>query len=83
MNYATEVTNLTYNAADQQFEALVILHEAGDRLGFPTSLKAPITADFETVARSLVVQAKVRRAQNVHELMSRLRPMMSKVSHAA
>lgn len=82
-SYAPEVRNLTYNAAEQQFEALVVLHEGADQLSFPTSLNAPITTDFQTVARSLVVQAKLRRARGARDMVSRLSRVSPVLPHAA
>ncbi|SLN68122.1 hypothetical protein AQS8620_03195 [Aquimixticola soesokkakensis] len=74
--YGAEVSGLTYNAATQAFEALVVFHENADKVSYPTELQAPINADFDSIARGLVLRARMRRARSNgtgdHDCISRL-----------
>ena len=69
--YRTEVQSLTYNAANQRFEAMVIFHEPGEVTKYPCSLAYPIDAEFEDVSRGLIAVAKSRRASKLRNLVSR------------
>ncbi|MEP5761922.1 MAG: hypothetical protein ABJ327_21940 [Litoreibacter sp.] len=72
-SYKTEVKGLTYNAAAQCFEAMVIFHEAGETIKYPCSLTFPIDTDFQKISQGLVRAAKIKRAANRHGLVSRTR----------
>jgi hypothetical protein len=69
--YTTEVQNLTYNAASQNFEAVVVFHEPGETTKFPCSLAFPIDAEFADVTHGLIAVAKSRRASKLRNLVSR------------
>lgn len=70
-SYKTEVQNISYNAANQAFEAIVVLHEAGEAIKYPCSLSFPIDADFEDVAKGLVSVAKSMRSAQRRQLIAR------------
>ena len=56
----TQIGQITYNPADESFEALVTFHgETGTRR-VPASFRAPLTAEFDTVSRGLLIAAKAR-----------------------
>ncbi|MBW6416083.1 hypothetical protein [Celeribacter sp. PS-C1] len=62
-SYGAEVQGLTYNAADQRYEAKVVFHEAFEKVTYPVDIKAPITANFKTISRGLVLRARALRAR--------------------
>lgn len=70
-SYQTEVQNLSYNAATQSFEALVVFHEGHETRKVPISAPLPITAEFKDVSDILVKRAKAHRAKGRAKLMSR------------
>lgn len=70
-SYKTEVQGLTYNAATQCFDAIVVFHEPGEQIKYPCSLAFPIDAAFEDVTHGLIAVAKSRRASKLQNLVSR------------
>lgn len=70
-SYRTEVQNLTYNAAERHFEALVVFHEGHETHKMPISAPLPIATDFEQVSTILVARAKAHRAKGRARLTSR------------
>ncbi|NIY79589.1 MAG: hypothetical protein HWE33_15010 [Rhodobacteraceae bacterium] len=62
-SYGAEVQGLTYNAVEQSYEAKVVFHEAFEKVTYPVALQAPITADFKTISRGLVLRARALRAR--------------------
>jgi hypothetical protein len=52
------VNNLGYNPEEEAFEALVVLNEAGENYAYPVQLRAPLTAEFDFVARKLAEKAR-------------------------
>ncbi|WP_439105394.1 hypothetical protein [Celeribacter marinus] len=61
--YSAQVSDLTFDAATQQFQADVIFYEGGDQVTYAVELSAPFTASFETVSRGLMVRARAIRKQ--------------------
>ena len=57
-----EVSDVRYNAAAQQFEALVTLHDNATVRKYPCAIAAPLTMGFADIARALSKQA-IRRHQ--------------------
>jgi hypothetical protein len=80
-SYKTEVQHLRYNAASQCFEALVVMHEGGETIKYPTALRLPINSDFGFVAQKLVADAKKRRRQDAAHLVSRTARGQSRLAH--
>lgn len=72
-SYGAEVSGLTYNAAEQSYQARVIFHEGGERITYPVSLDAPVTADFAVISRGLVLRARALRKQDRGANVARLR----------
>lgn len=70
-SYSSQVQHLRFNAATQRFEALVVFHEDGETIKYPTALRLPIQSDFVVVARKLVAAAKKQRRQSAGTLVSR------------
>lgn len=80
-SYRTEVQNLHYDAATQQFQALVVIYEGRDAVKYPTSVQLPIQSEFDFVSRSLVAQAKKQRARKGSYLVSRSPTGQSRLTH--
>ena len=72
-DYSTEVRHLTYNAANQCFEALVVFHERGEQTSYPCGLPCAIDAAFGDVAQALVRQAQIKRSSG-RSVMTAYRP---------
>lgn len=70
-SYASQVQHLRFNAATQRFEALVVFHEDGETIKYPTTLPLPIQSDFAVVTQKLVAAAKKQRHQSAGSLVSR------------
>jgi len=70
-SYRTEIHNITYNAAERHFEALVVFHEGHETHKMPISAPLPISTDFAQVSDVLVARAKSRRAKGRARLTSR------------
>ncbi|WP_417241983.1 hypothetical protein [Celeribacter sp.] len=79
--YRVQVSGLTFNAATQRFQARVIFHEGTDRITYPVELAAPITADFETVSRGLVLRARVIRKQERGANIAHLKSIVAHAMH--
>lgn len=73
-NPAPSVKRITYNAIDQRFEAIVVVHDQGHIVKYPCNLPFPINARIEDVKRGLIAAAEARRSSNVLSMVSR-RPM--------
>lgn len=68
----TELTDVIYNAATQEFEARVTVHDGDKRVSYACALHAPITMSFEDAAAGLATQA-LRR----HKVPSGLRSYLT------
>lgn len=53
----TELSNVIYNAAEQAFEAKVIIHEGDQTHSYACAIEAPITMSFEDASSGLAKQA--------------------------
>jgi hypothetical protein len=70
------VNNLGYNPEEEAFEALVVLNEAGENYAYPVQLRAPLTAEFDFVARKLAEKARqVHRHATSREMRLRRAPV--------
>ena len=56
-SHRTEITNLTYNAAEAAFEAIVTIHDGPVAARYAASLKAPLNAAFETISAGMIARA--------------------------
>ncbi|WP_420862146.1 orotidine 5-phosphate decarboxylase [Algirhabdus cladophorae] len=70
--FKTEVQNLTYNAATQCFEALVVLHSFSGQVTYATSAFGPMDTDFKTIAKTMTDQALARHGVRNPGLRSRI-----------
>jgi len=68
----TEVKNLTFNAATQCFEALVVLHTFSGKVTYATSAYGPMDTDFKDISKTMTDQALARHGVNKPGLRSRL-----------
>ncbi|APZ52335.1 hypothetical protein [Salipiger abyssi] len=68
-----QIGNLTYNAAEERFEALVTFYTDAGRLRVPSRYPAPLNAEFPEISRGLMSDA-MRARQMPDRLRSRLRP---------
>lgn len=80
-SYKTEVQSPRYNPATQCFEALVVMHEGGETVKYPTALQLPIDSDFGFVAQKLVSEAKKQRRRDAGALVSRTVHGQSRLAH--
>lgn len=69
--FKTEVQNLTYNAATQCFEALVVLHTFSGQVTYATSAYGPMDTEFEAIAKTMTDQALSRHGVRDHGMRSR------------
>lgn len=53
----TELSEVIYNAADQAFEAKVIVYEGQGQFSYPCSVPGHITMAFEAASEKLAAQA--------------------------
>lgn len=72
-SYGAEIQGLTYNAAEQAYQARVVFHEEGERITFPVEFTAPISADYATVSRGLALRARALRNRKRGANVSRLK----------
>lgn len=72
-NIQTEIGDVIYNAAEQSFQAKVIVRDQGQSTSYPCAIEAPITMSFERAARGLAKQA-LRRHGKPSALRSILKP---------
>ncbi|ALI55916.1 hypothetical protein [Celeribacter marinus] len=79
--YSAQVSDLTFDAATQQFQADVIFHEGGEQVTYPVELSAPFTASFETVSRGLMVRARAIRKQERGASIASLKSIASQTVH--
>ena len=63
-----ELSNVTYNAANQSFEARATLHDMGIRHSYACMIEGPITMGFDDAAGKLS-----RQAFKIHRLAGRMR----------
>jgi hypothetical protein len=68
----TELNNVSYNAANQCFEALVTVTQSGKRKAYACAIEAPITLSFEQAAKGLKTQA-LRRSREATGMYSQMR----------
>ncbi len=68
-----QLTDVRYNAAEQQFEAAVRVLDRGGRRSYACAIKAPISMSFEQAAEGLAKQA-LRRHRNRGGMFSHLSP---------
>ena len=54
----TQISDVTYNAAEQAFEAMVTFHTGTGITRVPSRLEAPLDTDFETAAKGLMAIAR-------------------------
>ena len=80
-SYRAQVSGLTFNAATQCFQARVIFHEGPDRITYPVELAAPITADFKTVSRGVVLRARAIRKQERGANIAHLKSIAAQATH--
>lgn len=66
-----QVSDVRYNPAAQQYEALVTVHDNTTVRKYPCAVAAPLTMDFEDIAKALSKQA-IRRHQVQGGLFSHL-----------
>lgn len=66
-----ELSDVRYNAAQQQFEAAVTVHDNTTVRRYACAIAAPITMDFDTASKGLARQA-IRRHQQRGGLFSEL-----------
>ena len=52
-----QLTDVIYNAANQCFEALVVVHDGDSSRKYACAIDAPIDMSFEDAARGLATQA--------------------------
>lgn len=74
-----EMSDVIYNAAEQVFEACVIIHSDPASVHYACSLPAPITTSFEEAARGLRRDA-LRQAKNGARNASYIRTIGAEVS---
>lgn len=67
-----QLSDVIYNAATQNFEALVTVHRDGRTCRYACAINAPITMTFEDAAEGLARQA-LRRDAGARHLHSELR----------
>ena len=65
---AHQISDVIYNAASQQFEALVTIHGDDQSHRYPCAIDAPISMPFEAAASALS-----RQAARLHESATGLR----------
>lgn len=70
----TELTEVIYNAARQEFEAKVTVHDAHQSVTYACAIEAPISMSFEDAAAGLAKQA-LRR----HGAPTGLRSLIAKM----
>ena len=80
---STELNQVSYNAANQCFEALVTVSKDGTRKAYACAIEAPITLSFEQAAKGLKVQA-LRRSRESIGMYSQMRhaPMRPRAGRA-
>lgn len=81
-SYGAEISGLSYNAATQSYQARIIFHEGCEKITYPVELCAPITADFDTVSRGLVLRARAMRKQDRGANVSTLKTLCISDSRA-
>jgi len=69
---STQLNQVSYNAANQCFEALVIVTQDGTRRAYACAIEAPITLSFEQAADGLRTQA-LRRSREATGMYSQMR----------
>ena len=81
---STQLSNVSYNAANQCFEALATVTMGGTRKTYPCAIEAPITLSFEQAAKGLKTQAlhRSREATGMYSQMRHapLRPRAGRAS---
>lgn len=65
-----ELSDIRYDPASQEFEALVSFHEGHDVTRVPCALRLPIQTDYAAVAEALTRQARIRRRIQTDQLLS-------------
>ncbi|MCR9124786.1 MAG: orotidine 5-phosphate decarboxylase [Rhodobacteraceae bacterium] len=68
-----QITDVTYNAMSQRFEALVTVRDAGAVRRYPCAVPAPITLPLRDAAGALRRQA-LRRARRGQSIGTRVVP---------
>jgi hypothetical protein len=68
---STQLRDVTYNASNQCFEALVTVQCAGASKTYPCSIEAPLTMSFEKAAEGLRKQA-LRRDEKSEGMYSQM-----------
>jgi len=58
-----QLSDVTYNAATQSFEALVTVHEPSGARSYACAIEAPITMEFAEAADGLATQALRRHVR--------------------
>ncbi|MBY6004133.1 hypothetical protein KUV62_09455 [Salipiger bermudensis] len=71
-----QIGNLTYNAADECYQALVTFHTDEGRIRVASSYAAPLDADPEEVERALISDA-LTAPDRPNRLRARLKPRLS------
>ena len=71
-SHRTEITNLTYNAAEAAFEAIVTIHDGPVAARYAASLKAPLNASFKTISTGMIARALKHHTSDRPGLRARL-----------
>ncbi len=67
----TRISQITYNAAEQCFDASVTLVDGDESFTYPVSIPAPLDTGYEDVTRAVLDRARLQHRANAAALRSR------------
>lgn len=79
---STQVGNVSYNAAEKQFEALVTFHTSDGKVRIESHYDAPLHVDHSTIVRGLLADA-MRARTAPDRLRSRMVPIKAEAQRTA